>query len=651
MKATPFLPIRLVVLICLTAFTMAQQTAPTPATSSAATVVPNVINYSGVLTDFNGKALSGIQGVTFLLYDSEQGGAPLWMETQNVTPGTNGQYTATLGSTTSQGLPAALFANGEARWLAVQVAGQTEQPRVLLVSAPYALKAADAQTLGGFPPSAFVMAAPAVGGAKAPVIAGATGNSAAAAPALTADVTTTGGTVNTLPLWTTSTNIQSSAVTQTGSGSTARIGIGTNAPAASLHVVGNGLFTGSAGTVGDARIDYHGLNKGSYTPAIRFGNGNTGEAISSDRAGTVNVNGIDLYTDFLPRMSVTNGGLVGIGTTAPANQLDIYAQSNTVNAINVVGFSAPFGSSEGGGAGGVISGGSGDQSGGTPTSGGNGLQVFGGSAGCASEGIACGLPGAGISGVGGSAGPVMGGYGVQGTGGSSGGIGVQGYGNSNTSELGPDGSGGSFQGGNASADGDGIDGFAGSGYAGNFTGDVSISGNLSKSSGSFKIDHPLDPANEYLYHSFVESPDMMNVYNGNIVLDSNGEAVVEFPKWFGALNREFRYQLTCIGGFAPVYVAEEISNNRFRIAGGKAGLKISWQVTGIRQDAWANAHRIPVEEEKSARERGFYIHPELYGAPPEKQIEWARHPLMMKRMQETQAKQLAASQRHAAPRK
>jgi hypothetical protein len=146
-------------------------------------------------------------------------------------------------------------------------------------------------------------------------------------------------------------------------------------------------------------------------------------------------------------------------------------------------------------------------------------------------------------------------------------------------------------------------------------GNLTISGNLAKNSGSFKIDHPLDPANKYLSHSFVESPDMMNIYNGNVVLDENGAAWIDLPDWFQALNREFRYQLTCIGGFAPVYVAEEISGNRFKIAGGKAGLKVSWQVTGIRQDAYAEAHRIPVEEQKTGAERGRYQHPELYGQP------------------------------------
>lgn len=124
---------------------------------------------------------------------------------------------------------------------------------------------------------------------------------------------------------------------------------------------------------------------------------------------------------------------------------------------------------------------------------------------------------------------------------------------------------------------------------------------------------------------------MKNIYDGVASLDAQGEAIVELPVWFGVLNRDFRYQLTCIGGFAPVYIAEEISENHFKIAGGKAGMKISWMVTGIRQDAWANAHRIPVEEEKPARQRGYYLHPELYGQPADKSIDSARHPETAKR--------------------
>jgi hypothetical protein len=159
-------------------------------------------------------------------------------------------------------------------------------------------------------------------------------------------------------------------------------------------------------------------------------------------------------------------------------------------------------------------------------------------------------------------------------------------------------------------------GTGGTYYAGYFQGAVHVAGTLSKSAGSFRIDHPLDPANRYLQHSFVESPDMMNIYNGNSELDAAGEAWVELPEWFEVLNRDFRYQLTPIGAPGPnLYVAQEISGNRFRIAGGEAGMRVSWQVTGVRHDAYAQEHRIAVDVEKPAGERGKYLHPELLGLP------------------------------------
>ncbi|MCP4658765.1 MAG: hypothetical protein GY856_25420 [bacterium] len=135
-------------------------------------------------------------------------------------------------------------------------------------------------------------------------------------------------------------------------------------------------------------------------------------------------------------------------------------------------------------------------------------------------------------------------------------------------------------------------------------GDLTVIGNLSKSSGSFCIDHPLDPENKYLYHSFVESPDMLNIYNGNVVTDARGEAVVELPEYFEALNRGYRYQLTPIGVFAQAIVAEEVRNNRFAVKTDRPYVKVSWQVTGIRQDAWAENHRLVPEVEKPPHERG-----------------------------------------------
>jgi hypothetical protein len=149
------------------------------------------------------------------------------------------------------------------------------------------------------------------------------------------------------------------------------------------------------------------------------------------------------------------------------------------------------------------------------------------------------------------------------------------------------------------------------GLAGDFYGDVfihgniSIDGNLSKKSGGFQIDHPQHPADKILSHSFVESSEMKNVYDGITGTDANGEATIELPEWFESLNGSFRYQLTSIGGPAPdLHIAQEITENRFKIAGGTPNVRISWQVTGVRHDAWAQANAMVAEQDKPEDERG-----------------------------------------------
>lgn len=152
---------------------------------------------------------------------------------------------------------------------------------------------------------------------------------------------------------------------------------------------------------------------------------------------------------------------------------------------------------------------------------------------------------------------------------------------------------------------------------GEVAGDLDVSGTITGGAKPFKIDHPLDPENKYLMHTAIESPDMMTVYNGNAVTDSRGYATVELPSWFEALNRDYRYQLTVIGRFAQAIVAEKIQDNRFVIRTSEPAVEVSWQVTGIRHDAWANANRIPVEVEKSPTERGKYLHPDAHNQPAE----------------------------------
>jgi len=144
---------------------------------------------------------------------------------------------------------------------------------------------------------------------------------------------------------------------------------------------------------------------------------------------------------------------------------------------------------------------------------------------------------------------------------------------------------------------------------------ANIVGNLTKGSGSFKIDHPLDPQSKYLYHSFVESPDMKNIYDGNVGLDASGAATIVLPTYFEALNRDFRYQLTAIGAPGPnLYVSRTIEGNSFSIAGGEPGIDVSWQVTGTRKDPYAELNRIQVEVDKPADEIGTYLHPDAYGS-------------------------------------
>lgn len=166
----------------------------------------------------------------------------------------------------------------------------------------------------------------------------------------------------------------------------------------------------------------------------------------------------------------------------------------------------------------------------------------------------------------------------------------------------------------------------GGNYAGYFIGPVHVTGFLTKAGGGFLIDHPVDPANRLLEHSFVESPDRKNVYDGIGTADAAGELTVKLPAYFEALNKDFRYQLTPIGKAAPgLYVKREVRNNEFVVAGAEPGQRVCWQVTGIRKDAFAEATPLVVERDKPADERGFYLNPAAHGQPPEKGLDVKRH--------------------------
>jgi hypothetical protein len=216
-------------------------------------------------------------------------------------------------------------------------------------------------------------------------------------------------------------------------------------------------------------------------------------------------------------------------------------------------------------------------------------------------------------------------------GGSSRGPGVHGISTEGSGVLGW----GTFNGVEAVGRDTGVLAFSTRGPAGNFLGDVRVHGTFYKSGGGFRIDHPQNPENKYLTHSFVESDDMKNVYDGVAILDQSGAASVQLPSWFQELNGDYRYQLTPIGEAAPdLHIAKEVTENSFEIAGGHTGLKVCWQVTGTRQDPWANANRIEVEEDKAEGERGYYLHPDLYDQPEEQGIGFAALPEEVRQMKQ-----------------
>jgi len=307
----------------------ANQSAVSPAAPAAE--VPRLIKFSGTLLDAQDRPMAGPVGVTFALHAQQTGGAALWLETQNVTPDAHGFYTVLLGANSANGVPAELFASGEARWLEVQVERQAEQPRILLVSVPYALKAKDAETLGGRPASAFLTtetlagAGNSAGPAAAPISSIALPNTkmqttskTAAQPAVACTSVTSNGTAaaNSIAMFTAPCVVQSSVITESG----ANVGIGTAAPAVALDIVGNNAGMRLSGT-GTHQVTVTGLSSG------RLGQDATGFFFSSDSNGKV----IKFLTNngtLNEWMRITSAGNVGIGTTSPTATLNVVGPLN-----------------------------------------------------------------------------------------------------------------------------------------------------------------------------------------------------------------------------------------------------------------------------------------------------------------------------------
>jgi trimeric autotransporter adhesin len=750
-------------------------------TSTVATVslVPQLVNYAGVLTDSNGKPLTRVTGVTFLLYRDQQSGAPLWMETQNVQPDKSGHYSVMLGSTTSQGLPQDVFAKAEARWLGVQPDGQPEQPRVLLLSVPYALKAADAETVGGLPASAFMLANGAQGSRTSTKAAPSTTvPNDAAAPA---NATVTGkGVANFIPMWDSTSDIVDSLIFQKSS----QIGINTTAPAATFDVNGkidirdtltlfpkgidptlaiNGTafkidqtgkvtfaagqtFPGTGTLAGVTTATGSGLTGGGTRGTLTLGLTKTcstkqvlqwnGSSWACSAVGSGTITGITTAsgsgltgggTSGSLNLSLTtscssgqtlawngsawacktaggSGTVTSVALSAPGSDFKVTGSpvtgsgtlgldwnvaptsTNTTNAIvkrdstgsfNATNISATSAVSTFGllvngnalfngkaafsgnasfgniSATGAITSGSLGVNGAafgnvtttgttaTGTLGVNGNAVFGGIV-----GIGTNFPQVELNlDQGDNANNdalLIGNYnkGLQlrdtGSAVDLESWGVPLYVNNVTQQpllLNPSGgpvyvdtASNILNGAPSALNVGAIVNSVGSFASASFSNDVFVGGNLAvEGMKNFRIDHPLDPTNKYLYHAAIESSEVLNQYSGNVVLDDRGEGRVEFPAWFAAINEDFRYQLTAIGAPGPdLYISEEIKDNSFTIAGGRPGMKVSWQVTARRNDAYMKAHPYVVEQDKPERQRGYYTDPELYGAPTEEGIRYAQ---------------------------
>lgn len=459
----------------------------------SATAQTSEFSYQGRLVEA-GSPVTGTRFFRFTLFD-ENGAAIPGASVEQILPVSGGIFSATLD------FGAAVFAGGAIRSLQIEIkinAGDAYtvlNPRQPILSAPYSITsrlADDANRLGGIFANQYVLT-----------------NDFRLSDARTPTAGSGNYIQNTLAQQPANFNISGNGFIG------GNLGIGTTSPLSKLTLQ---TFTSNYGFL---------QTDGTVTFGTYLG-GNAG----GGWFGTTTNHPLHFFTNnSLPRMTITQTGLVGIGTTTPQGNLEVKGTS---------GFSI-FADNTGGGT---------------------------------------GVYGKGIAGV----------WAVS-------------NGTQNSNALYADNNGSNTV-----------------GYAGFFQGRVQINGNLSKLGGSFKIDHPLDPANKYLYHSFVESPDMMNIYNGNVVTDEKGEATIVLPDYFSALNRDFRYQLTVIGQFAQAIVAEEIKNNQFKIRTDKPGVKVSWQVTGIRQDVYANENRIPVEEDKPPTERGFYLYPQGFNQPKEKSI-------------------------------
>jgi hypothetical protein len=586
----------------LSAWAGSQAKAPQQPGSAAGPLAPvgSGFTYQGQLIQ-SGVPADGQYDFIFTLYDAatdgSQVGTPVTLDNQTVS---QGLFTVPLD------FGASAF-QGDERWLEIAVrptggeAYSTLSPRQPLTPAPYAMSLMPGATISG-----------ALGSAMFTV-----NNSAGAA--LSGEGTD---------------GVRGIGSTNTGYGVFGSVSSGTQ----NAGVYGLSTATNGAGVLGQAdfgSLAYGVWGKSAGGHAVH-GESTTGYGVYGTTSGSSTVAGVYGYSSGSGGVGVTGEANTGSSSTGVWGKstagYGTYGDSTnrygavgvSINSIGVYGTTLSSASSAAG-VYGFTSALHGDAIIGESNNGIVARGVWGKS----TQGT--GVVGQGDTGVLGLATDTPNGTGVFGSGNSEG---VHGGG----SVYGVYGTGGSY----------GVYGSGGT-WAGYFSGNVRITGTCcAMAEGYSQIDHPLDPTNKYLQHSFVQSPDMMDVYNGNVTLDAAGEATVQMPAYFEALNKDFRYQLTAIGAPGPnLYITEKMANNRFKIAGGKPGTEVSWQVTGVRHDPYAEAHRIAVEPGKLKDEQGKYLHPKEYGQPDSKGINYDREQQVNQRFEK--ATDAQESKAHRTP--
>ncbi len=620
--------------------------------SSSYAQSPEKFNYQGIARDATGAPMvSQSIGLRISILDGSPTGTAEFVETHTITTNAHGLYSLEIGDGTivSGSIGAVNWAGGD-KYIKVEIdptggSGYTDLGSSQLLSVPYALYAASGTPgpQGPAGPTGPMGATGPPGPAGATGAQGPTGPTGATGPAGAANIS---GTINRLVKFTGANTGGNSVIQDNGTKVTIPLSQNNNdallvtnnvtTPSGNTHAISASLSTSAINTATPSAILADGYNKGmglfaystvnnairgnssasssAYAGVMGYGSGNARGVIAEGRGPNGALKAYNLTSSATGRAVTIDAGTHGTGliVTAPSTnpgdnghlaRFSTNTASNSNSELVQIQYTGAAGPQDHIGLYSSIQH--------------NSNQEFG--IGISSEGGYIGVEGSGRNtknsgtafGMKGEARCNGSGYGVRGdaiaiTLGSGHKYGVYGYA-----------SGGSTN------------------FAGYFSGNLHATGNLSKAGGTFKIDHPQDPENKYLLHSFVESPDMMNVYNGNITTDASGLATVDLPDYFESLNIEYRYQLTTIGQFADAIIKEEVAQNKFVIQTDKPHVKVSWQVTGVRNDKWAQAHRVVPEVEKAEEDKGLYLHAEEYGLPKEKSMDYIHH---MKPMEDREAK-------------